>query len=59
MRIEFILSSIFFIVGALGIVKALMDKDPWLLGLGTLLWWGCLFFEILIIKQDVKGGNSE
>lgn len=53
MRIEYIISWMFFIIGGIAVVSGLKDHDTWLLCLGILLWWGFSFFDILINRQSI------
>ncbi len=54
MRIETIFSWIFFLVGTVGIIYSIRNSDPMLLAESSILWIGMLFFEMLIIKDDLK-----
>ena len=54
MRFMFFISFLFFAIGALGLVRALKTEDPWLLGLSLFLWMASMFFEMIIMKDEVK-----
>ena len=59
MRIEFFLSLFFFLIGTLGLIYGLIYEDPLLISMGAVLWVGMLFFDMMIMRQDIKGLYKE
>ncbi len=53
------LSILFWLIGAFAIVSGLSNEDMILLALGTLLWVGSNFFEILINRVRYKQLEEE
>ena len=54
MRAEGWFSMFFFVIGTLAIVTGIKNVEPMLVALGSILWVGSLFFEVMMIKQDVR-----
>jgi len=52
-------SLIFFVVGLIAIVNGLKNQDTWILCLGTVLFAGSNFFEIIINRHMIRNLNQE
>lgn len=53
------ISLFFWIIGAVAIVNGLNNHDVWVLCLGTLLWVGSNFFEIIFNRHIIRNINQE
>lgn len=54
MNIFSILSLVFLIVGGIAIIVGVKTLNPMMLAQGAILWIGTLFFEMIVMKDQIK-----
>ena len=59
MRVLFIFSIIYFIIGVLAIIIGIKNSNALLTAMGAVCWCGMNFFELIMMKHDSKGRQHE